>query len=236
MARRARMVSALSSSRWISADPSRSHRPATRGGLAVSLYTCPASWQIQRPDRRRTSSSDGTSMLTAWSTLEPTPRQGGIEGFRLGPVAREAVEDDATRGIASLDSLEEHLDRGFVGHELAAFHVPARLEARPAIRHGQRRGRGRPSRRGARRGSRRGCPPGFLSRPQGHPAARRRSCGLRAPHGREDGVGHVVDGADTVHRSQHAGRAVVIDHVAQARQAGGPGGPGWSRACRPRAG
>ena len=34
---RLRMVSALSSSRWISGEPSRSHFPVLRGGLLVSL-------------------------------------------------------------------------------------------------------------------------------------------------------------------------------------------------------
>jgi hypothetical protein len=72
--------------------------------------------------------------------VDPTAarRERLVEGDRLGPVAREAVEHDAADGIRCREPIEEHLDRDVVGHELAAFHVAPRLEAdRRAVAHGR---------------------------------------------------------------------------------------------------
>jgi hypothetical protein len=56
-------------------------------------------------------------------------RKSAVERLGLDVVAREAVEDDPLRGISLIEPVEQHLDGDGVGHELAALHVPARLEA-----------------------------------------------------------------------------------------------------------
>src|SRR4051794_7694814 len=52
-----------------------------------------------------------------------------VERLRLLGRAREAVEQEAVRGVLVAEAIEDHADDHVVGHELAAVHVPLGLAA-----------------------------------------------------------------------------------------------------------
>ena len=51
-------------------------------------------------------------------------RQRPVERLGLAPGPRKAVEHGAAAGVGGRETLEEDVDDGVVGHELAAAHVP----------------------------------------------------------------------------------------------------------------
>ena len=55
--------------------------------------------------------------------------EGLVEHLGLGDVAREAVEEDALRGVRLGQALEEHVDGHRIGNELAPVHVSLGGEA-----------------------------------------------------------------------------------------------------------
>jgi hypothetical protein len=64
--------------------------------------------------------------------------EGLVQNLGLGGVAREAVEQDARRGVRLGQALEKHLDRHRVGHEFAAVHVALGGDAeRRLVAHGR---------------------------------------------------------------------------------------------------
>ena len=168
------MVSALSSSRWTSGEPSRSHLP----GLAADYCFRCRHARCRGTPTARTGDGQlvGGNMIFSMA-IRPRRPDRAAPWSRVSAWARLRGNPSSTTplpGVALGEPVQQHPDGDVVGHELAAVHVAARLQAdRRSVADGRPEQVSRRDvrhTRGGARGSAPGCPfPPRCTKEDDHP-------------------------------------------------------------------